>query len=179
MITPMRFLLVFLSGMFALAITNSGITANWLANEFSFMAAPGDATKKSNPSRPELLNPPNQTKKADGKSAAPANKNSPPAAQKKDPPKSPLMRALYDQIENYNDKELENKEELRRQLREADELYLRAKAQNKEGIRRANNPPKRVLSSTPKKSEKKADPKPPAPPAAETKLEKQANEAET
>ncbi len=59
------------------------------------------------------------------------------------PPTSPLLRGVYDLISEFSDSQLEGKESLLSEIRAADELLVRVKRQNREGLWRVNHPPQR------------------------------------
>ena len=61
----------------------------------------------------------------------------------------PVLRALDDAIDKVDGKDAEDmeldKDEARGILREADDVLTRIKAENREGLKRANSPPRRVV----------------------------------
>lgn len=76
------------------------------------------------------------------------HRNGPPSSKSEEDTadndlKNPMIRDLAESIGEANDIESEDRLEARRILREADEILTRIKQENREGIRRANNPPKR------------------------------------
>lgn len=112
------------------------------------------------PRAPLLLDAEQRKAATQGKTNDPnaANRNNKP--KNSDPPKTPFLRSLFDSLQNIQDKDIDNKQfgtkdDVKRQLQDADELLGRVKVQNKEGIRRANNPPRlRMVPNAPPKTTK-------------------------
>jgi hypothetical protein len=75
--------------------------------------------------------------------------------------KQPLIRTIDKALDDVPDQDAADlgtsKDEARNILKEADETLTRIKEQNREGLRRANNPPRRIVPVPPAES-KEAEP---------------------
>ena len=90
-----------------------------------------EARPKAQSDDPSAATPPAERKKSDG------------------PLEQPVLRALDDALDKVDDEDVEDmeldKDEARGILREADDILTRIKAENREGLKRANSPPRRVV----------------------------------
>ena len=66
---------------------------------------------------------------------------------------SPILRELDESLDVADDLESHERDEARGILREADTILTKIKEENREGLRRANNPPRRVVPQRPPEPE--------------------------
>lgn len=139
-----------------------GLSQAAFGDESYFVSAPVDRfvqQRGGTENRAPLFLDSDQRKAAtQGKTNDPNSSKQNNKSKNNDPPKIPFLRSLFDSLQNIQDKDIDNKQfgtkdDVKRQLQDADELLGRVKLQNKDGIRRANNPPRlRMVPNAPPKT---------------------------